>query len=184
MSTAAANLAERANEFRRAYGTVHSRNRQSHRRHKRHCAWCPDVPVRRRPRLWKGCPVWVRPCWCAPSARYSILKFKRIQFTPDLNAVGHPRHQHHQRIGGRQARLQFPTRSDVRADRVADEVNRRRRKPVAMLERCRSTASRFAAPFTKLEEPFFVMATQKPDRTGGHLSAARGAARRFFSRWS
>ena len=31
----------------------------------------------------RACPAWARRCWCAPSRR-PLLKFKRIQFTPDL----------------------------------------------------------------------------------------------------
>ena len=106
------------------------------------------------------------------------LKFSRIQFTPDLmpsDITGTEVIQEDKaRACGSSSSCRarssptssWPTRSTAR---------RPRRRPRCW-RRCRSTRSRSGGTRHRLDEPFFVLATQNPIEQEGTLSAARSAA--------
>ena len=105
------------------------------------------------------------------------LKFSRIQFTPDLmpsDITGTDIIQQHE--DGTRG-LEF-TPGPIFANVVlADEINRTPPKTqAALLEAMQEHRVTVQANTYILDPPFYVFATQNPNRAGGDLPAPRGAA--------
>ena len=112
-------------------------------------------------------------------ARVLDLKFNRIQFTPDLmpsDITGTDIIQEDRRPGA--AQMVFAPGPIFANIVLADEINRTPPKTQsALLEAMQEHRVTIQGRTYKLEEPFYVFATQNPIELEGHLSAARGAAR-------
>ena len=107
------------------------------------------------------------------------LSFNRIQFTPDLmpsDITGTEVIEEDKTTGGRQLRF---VRGPVFANVIlADEINRTPPKTqAALLEAMQEHQVTAGGKQHRLPQPFFVLATQNPDRAGRNLSAARSPAR-------
>ena len=145
-----ASMQQRANDFRQAYNRLKKRDRQGHRRPRRHRPRRPDLPVRRRP-----CPARRRARPGQDAAGAHAQPGARPEFQPHPvharpDAVRHHRHQHHQRNAGRQARLQLPdpARSSPRSCWPTKSTGPRRKRSRPCWKPCRNTASPSAAPST------------------------------------
>jgi MoxR-like ATPase len=107
------------------------------------------------------------------------LKFSRIQFTPDLmpsDITGTDIIQEDAATGRRE--MVFAPGPVFANIVLADEINRTPPKTqAALLEAMQEHRVTVQGRTYKLEEPFYVFATQNPDRAGGHLSPPRGPAR-------
>ena len=106
------------------------------------------------------------------------LSFSRVQFTPDLmpsDITGTEVLQEDKTTGQRVFKfLHGPLFANVV---LADEINRTPPKTqAALLEAMQERQVTVGGTRHKLPDPFFVLATQNPDRAGRHLSAARGPA--------
>ena len=112
------------------------------------------------------------------------LSFSRVQFTPDLmpgDITGTEIVEEDPATGKRVFRfIEGPVFANVV---LADEINRTPPKTQAALLQAMQEHQVTAAGKTyRLPDPFFVLATQNPDRAGRHLSAAGGAARPLHAR--
>ena len=115
----------------------------------------------------------------ARSRAASTSTYSRIQFTPDLMPAGHHRHQ---RAGGRPtpgARefrfVEGPIFTNVL---LADEINRTPPKTqAALLQAMQEREVTVGQTTYDLPEPVLCDRHAEPDRAGGHVPAARGAAR-------
>ena len=102
-------------------------------------------------------------------------RFSRIQFTPDMlpgdvtgTQIFNPRE-------GTYSVRKGPVFGNLV---LADEINRAPAKvQSALLEAMQERQVTLGEETFRLEEPFLVMATQNPNRAGGHLPAPRGPAR-------
>jgi len=105
------------------------------------------------------------------------LKFQRIQFTPDLMPADITGTEILQQNDG-ERRMAF-VKGPIFANMIlADEINRTPPKTqAAMLEAMQEHHVTAAGVCYRLDEPFFVFATQKPHRDGGHVPASGGPAR-------
>ena len=103
------------------------------------------------------------------------LGFRRIQFTPDLlpsDIIGSFLYDQ------REGRFEFRPGPIFTNLLLADEINRATPKTQsALLEAMQEAQVTVEGQSCPLPQPFLVIATQNPDRAGGHLSAARGPAR-------
>ena len=103
------------------------------------------------------------------------LGFKRIQFTPDLlpsDITGSFLYDQ------REGRFEFRAGPVFTNLLLADEINRATPKTqAALLEAMQEAQVTVEGQSFPLAQPFLVIATQNPDRAGGNLSAAGGAAR-------
>ena len=107
------------------------------------------------------------------------MSFSRMQFTPDLmpsDITGTEILQETEQPGRRA--FEF-VKGPIFANIVlADEINRTPPKTqAALLQAMQEQKVNSGKHSFMLEPPFFVLATQNPDRAGRHLSPARGAAR-------
>ena len=100
-----------------------------------------------------------------------------VHARPD--AVGHHRHRHHPgRRGDRPAPDGVRARTDLRNIVLADEINRTPPKTQsALLEAMQEHRVTIQGRTYKLDEPFYVFATQNPIELEGTYPAARSAAR-------
>ena len=107
------------------------------------------------------------------------LKFKRVQFTPDLmptDIIGTDVLETNQTTGQKEFRfIPGPIFCNLL---LADEINRTPPKTqAALLEAMQEKMVTAGTETYTLDEPFFVLATQNPIEQEGHLPAARGPAR-------
>jgi len=109
------------------------------------------------------------------------LKFSRIQFTPDLmpadvigtNVIQEDEHGHRQ--------FKFMTGPIFAQIVLADEINRATPKTQsALLEAMQERQVTAGGQMRKLEEPFFVMATQNPLEQEGTYPLPEAQLDRFF----
>ena len=108
--------------------------------------------------------------------RVFSLPFSRIQFTPDLMPAD---------VTGTNIIVKDETGNSTSSFQpgpifsniiLADEINRATPKTQsALLEAMQEHTVTVMGVSRKLNEPFFVLATQKPDRAGRYLSASRSA---------
>ena len=116
------------------------------------------------------------PARARPSRARSRCAFKRIQFTPDLmpgDIAGHQRLQLQQAQPVRAA----PTgRSSPTSCSPTRSTARRPRRRPPCWRPCRSAQVTVDGVSYPLREPFIVHRHPEPDRAGGHLPAAGGAA--------
>jgi hypothetical protein len=141
------------------------------------------VPLRGRPRAARGrARAWARRCWCAPWRRPCASQFSRIQFTPDLmpadilgtTVITEDEH------GGSEA-LEF-RKGPIFANVVlADEVNRATPKTQsALLEVMQEHAVTIGGKTHRLEQPYFVLATQNPLEMEGTYPLPEAQLDRFL----
>ncbi|MBX7255596.1 MAG: AAA family ATPase [Candidatus Hydrogenedentes bacterium] len=110
------------------------------------------------------------------------LQFSRIQFTPDLmpaDIIGTNIIAENEEGGGREFRFRpGPIFSNIV---LADEINRATPKTQsALLEAMQEHTVSVARQIHKLEEPFFVMATQNPIEMEGTYTLPEAQLDRFF----
>ena len=127
----------------------------------------------------KACPASARRCSCARSPTALELAFSRIQFTPDLMPARHRRHQRADRARRRgERRFEFqPGRSSRTSCSPTRSTARRRRRSRALLEAMQEHAVTVAGDAARARRAVLRARDAEPDRDGGHVSAARGAAR-------
>ncbi len=181
MSTAATNLAERANEFRRAYGIVHREIGKvivGHSDIVHGVLTCLFVGGHA---LLEGVPGLGKTLLVRTLSQVLDLKFNRIQFTPDLMPSD---------ILGTNIINETPEGKRVFSFQpgpmfaqivLADEVNRATPKTQsAMLEAMQEHSVTVGGTIHQLEEPFFVMATQNPIEQEGTYPLPEAQLDRFF----
>ena len=126
--------------------------------------------------LLEGVPGLAKTLTVKTLADALALQFQRIQFTPDLlpaDIVGtviynQATRRVHVQAGARSSRTSCsPTRSTARRPRCSR----------ALLEAMQERQVTIGDTTLSLPEPFLVHGDAEPDRAGGHLPAARGAAR-------
>ena len=127
-----------------------------------------------------ACPGLAKTLLISTLAEVLNLTFNRIQFTPDLmpsDITGTDILEEDQATGRREFR--FVQRAAVRQHhpRRRDQPHPAEDAGGAARRRCRSTASPPAASTYPLDLPVLRLRHPEPDRAGGHLPAARGAAR-------
>ena len=112
-------------------------------------------------------------------ARTLQMDYRRIQFTPDLmpsDIIGTDIIEEDPETGRR--KLEFLQGPLFTHFLLADEINRAPPKTqAALLQAMQEQEVSVGRRSYVLEPPFFVIATQNPDRAGGDVSPARGAAR-------
>ena len=109
------------------------------------------------------------------------LDFKRIQFTPGPDAVGHHRHRDPRRRSGRRAGcVSSRDRSSRRSSWPTRSTARRRRPRPRCSRRCRSHHVTAAGRTYPLEQPFFVLATQNPIELEGTYPLPEAQLDRFM----
>src|SRR5258708_4344403 len=181
MSTAAANMAERATEFRRAYGMVHREIGKvivGHSDIVHGILTCLFVGGHA---LLEGVPGLGKTLLVRTLSQVLDLKFNRIQFTPDLmpsdilgtNIINE----------GADGKRVFSFQPGPMFAQIvlADEVNRATPKTQsAMLEAMQEHSVTIGGTIHKLEEPFFVMATQNPIEQEGTYPLPEAQLDRFF----
>ena len=140
-----------------------------------------DAPLlavqRRRPRAARGrARAWPRRCSPRRLAAALELRFRRVQFTPDLHALR--RHRHQRLHEARPAASSFgsgPVFTDVL---LADEINRTPPKTqAALLEAMEERQVTIDGVDPSAARPVLRHRHPEPDRVRGHLPAARGPAR-------
>src|SRR3954471_22760345 len=181
MSTAAANLAERANEFRRAYGTVHREIGKvivGHSDIVHGILTCLFVGGHT---LLEGVPGLGKTLLVRTLSQVLDLKFNRVQFTPDLmpsdiigtNIIS-------EMPDGRRA-FSFQPGPLFAQIVLADEINRATPKTQsALLEAMQEHSITVGGTIHRLEEPFFVLATQNPIEQEGTYPLPEAQLDRFF----
>ena len=106
------------------------------------------------------------------------LQFRRVQFTPDLmpSDILGAHILRESAGGGREMTFQpGPVFTNIL---LADEINRASPKTQsALLEAMQERSVTLLGNTRTLPDPFFVLASQNPDRVGGDLSAAGGPVR-------
>jgi MoxR-like ATPase len=179
--TAAAPMQERAEEFRRAYGRVHreiARVIVGHGEVVHGVLTCLFVGGHA---LLEGVPGLGKTLLVRTLGQALDLKFSRIQFTPDLmpsDVIGtniiteSPE-------GRREFRFQpGPVFAQVV---LADEINRATPKTQsALLEAMQEHSVTIGGTAHRLEEPFFVLATQNPIEQEGTYPLPEAQLDRFF----
>ena len=173
---------DQAKHFRHAYDQVYAGNQQGHRRQRRHRPWHLDLPVRRRAcaaRRRAGAGQDAAGAHAQPGARPEFQPHP-VHAGPD--AVGHHRHQHHQRNRRRaSASSRFQPGPLFAQIVLADEINRATPKTQsALLEAMQEHSVTVGGTIHKLEEPFFVMATQNPIEQEGTYPLPEAQLDRFF----
>src|SRR5215210_3700513 len=181
MSSAAANLAERANEFRRAYGMVHREIGKvivGHSDIVHGVLTCLFVGGHA---LLEGVPGLGKTLLVRTLSQVLDLDFNRIQFTPDLMPSD---------IMGTNIINETPEGQRVFSFQpgplfaqivLADEINRATPKTQsALLEAMQEHSVTVGGTIHKLEEPFFVMATQNPLEQEGTYPLPEAQLDRFF----
>ena len=128
--------------------------------------------------LLEGVPGLAKTLMISTLSRTMNLEFSRIQFTPDLmpsDIVGTEVIQEDKTTGKREFKfLKGPIFSNVI---LADEINRTPPKTqAALLEAMQEKQVTIGGQRYPLPSPFFVLATQKPDRARRNLYASRGSA--------
>ncbi len=125
--------------------------------------------------LLEGVPGLAKTTAIKSLAQSLATEFRRIQFTPDLLPAD--------LIG---TMIYVPSEAQFRTRKgpifanfiLADEINRAPSKvQSALLEAMQERQVTIGDHTYPLPGLFLVMATQNPDRAGGHLSAARGPSR-------
>ena len=129
--------------------------------------------------LLEGVPGLAKTLMISTLARTMNLSFSRIQFTPDLmpaDITGTEIIEENKTTGARERRfMEGPLFANVV---LADEINRTPPKTqAALLEAMQERQITVGRTRHTLQDPFFVLATQKPHRTRGNLSAPGSAAR-------
>src|SRR5947209_2205623 len=180
-ATAAANLAERANEFRRAYGMVHREIGKvivGHTDIVHGILTCLFVGGHA---LLEGVPGLGKTLLVRTLAQVLDLKFNRVQFTPDLmpsDIIGTniiDENPDGKRVFSFQAGPLFAQIV------LADEINRATPKTQsALLEAMQEHSVTVGGTIHRLEEPFFVMATQNPIEQEGTYPLPEAQLDRFF----
>src|SRR5256714_10257422 len=180
MSTAA-NLAERANEFRRAYGIVHREIGKvivGHNDIVHGVLTCLFVGGHA---LLEGVPGLGKTLLVRTLSEVLDLKFNRIQFTPDLmpsdilgtNIIS-------ETPDGRRV-FSFQPGPLFAQIVLADEINRATPKTQsAMLEAMQEHSITVGGTIHRLQEPFLVMATQNPIEQEGTYPLPEAQLDRFF----
>src|SRR5215212_5780517 len=181
MSTAAASLAERANEFRRAYGMVHREIGKvivGHSDIVHGILTCLFVGGHA---LLEGVPGLGKTLLVRTLAQALELDFNRIQFTPDLMPAD---------IIGTNIVMEAPDgrrvfefqRGPIFSQIVlADEINRATPKTQsALLEAMQEHSVTVGGKIHLLKEPFFVMATQNPIEQEGTYPLPEAQLDRFL----
>ena len=113
-------------------------------------------------------------------AARSSLTFARIQFTPDLmpsDITGHRDHRGGPHDAAARASASCTGPSSRNCSSPTRSTARRRRRRPPCWRRCRSGRSPPAATTPRAARAVLRPRDAEPDRAGGHLSAARGAAR-------
>ena len=137
-------------------------------------------PGRRVTRCSRACLVWARRCWFVPSGQALDLSFSRIQFTPDLMPADITGTSLSREDGElRSADLPVSARAAVRQPgaRRRDQPRHAQDPIGAAGGDAGAAASPLARPATHLARAVLRAGDPEPDRDGGHLPAARGAAR-------
>ena len=123
--------------------------------------------------LLEGVPGLAKTLLIKTTAEAISAQFARIQFTPDLLPADLIGTQVYNQQMGVFAVHRGPIFTNLL---LADEINRAPAKvQSALLEAMQERQVTIASKTDRLPELFMVMATQNPDRTGRHLSSARGA---------
>src|SRR5690242_12377307 len=182
MSTAAAaNLAERATEFRHAYGMVHREIGKvivGHSDIVHGVLTCLFVGGHA---LLEGVPGLGKTLLVRTLSQVLELHFSRVQFTPDLmpsdimgtNIINET--PEGQRVFSFQSGPLFAQIV------LADEINRATPKTQsALLEAMQEHSVTVGGTIHRLEEPFFVMATQNPLEQEGTYPLLEAQLDRFF----
>ena len=127
--------------------------------------------------LLVGVPGLAKTLLVSTLAKVLDVNFKRIQFTPDLmpSDITGTNVLDEDESGRREFRfVHGPVFTNVL---LADEINRTPPKTQAALLQAMQEKEVSAGQTTyDLPDPFFVIATPEPDRTGGDLPAAGGPA--------
>src|SRR3954471_5408024 len=181
MSTAAANLAERANEFRRAYGTVHREIGKvivGHSDIVHGILTCLFVGGHA---LLEGVPGLGKTLLVRTLSQVLDLKFNRVQFTPDLMPSDIIGTNIIAEAGDGKRVFSFQPGPIFAQIVLADEINRATPKTQsAMLEAMQEHSVTVGGTMHRLEEPFFVMATQNPLEQEGTYPLPEAQLDRFF----
>ena len=128
--------------------------------------------------ILEGVPGLAKTLMISTLARCLSMTFSRIQFTPDLmpaDITGTEVLEENRTTGKREFRfLEGPLFYNVI---LADEINRTPPKTqAALLEAMQERQVTVGRVRHTLTDPFFVLATQNPDRAGRDLRPARSAA--------
>ena len=123
-----------------------------------------------------GVPGLAKTLLVSTIAKTLSLEFSRIQFTPDLmpsDMTGTEVMEEDKTTGSRSLRF---VKGPVFANLIlADEINRTPPKTqAALLEAMQEQQVTTGGNRHLLPQPFFVLATQNPNRAGGNISTARG----------
>jgi len=132
--------------------------------------------------LLEGVPGLAKTLMISTLARLLHLKFKRIQFTPDLmpsDILGTDVIEEDMTTGKRSVRfIQGPIFANII---LADEINRTPPKTqAALLEAMQEHNVTIGGSDYKLEEPFFVLATQNPIEQEGTYPLPEAQLDRFM----
>ena len=181
MSDTSVPIQECATVFRAAYQKVFSEIGKVIVGHADIVARRPDLPVRRRPCAARRR---ARPGQDAAGADAGAGARPEVQphsvhARPD--AVRHHRHQHHQRDAEGKRAFSFQPGPLFAQIVLADEINRATPKTQsALLEAMQEHSVTVGGTIHKLEEPFFVMATQNPIEQEGTYPLPEAQLDRFF----
>ncbi len=170
---------EQVRGFSRDVGRLRDEVGQGHRRPRADRRGRGHGAARRRPRAARGR---ARPgqdaCWCARSPTRCDLTFSRIQFTPDLmpaDIIG--TNIIVEDAAAASASSSSAARSSPTSCSPTRSTAPRPRRSRRCSRRCRSSRSPSAKTTYKLDDAVLRAGHAEPARDGGHLSAARGAAR-------
>ena len=129
--------------------------------------------------LLEGVPGLAKTLAVRTVARALHLKFQRIQFTPDLLPADVIGTQIYNPRTGEFTVKQGPVFANVV---LADEINRAPAKvQSALLEAMAERQVTIGETYAPLAPPVLRAGDAKPDRAGGHISAARSAGRSFHA---
>jgi MoxR-like ATPase len=179
--SSAANMAERAEQFRQAYARIQSEIGKvivGHTDIVHGVLTCLFVGGHA---LLEGVPGLGKTLLVRTLAQVLDLKFKRIQFTPDLmpsdiigtNIISEAE-------GGKRV-FSFQSGPLFAQIVLADEINRATPKTQsALLEAMQEHSVTVGGTIHQLEEPFFVMATQNPIEQEGTYPLPEAQLDRFF----
>src|SRR3974390_2095727 len=179
--SSAPEMAERANEFRRAYGRIHreiSKVIVGHSDIVHGVLTCLFVGGHA---LLEGVPGLGKTLLVRTLSQVLDLQFSRIQFTPDLMPSDIIGTNIISEAGDGKRVFSFQPGPLFAQIVLADEINRATPKTQsALLEAMQEHSVTVGGTIHRLEEPFFVMATQNPIEQEGVYPLPEAQLDRFF----